>query len=249
MTLRNLIIASALLATLPATASADTLVFQQGLNGYAGTQDTMVRSNETAGDGDSRGTNFGLLDFISVDGDDGSPGAKPNQGLIRFDNLFGNTAGQIKAGDTIVSAVLNIYVDNPGSGFTMYDMLTDWSQNVITWNSIGNGIQANGIEAATAPIFTIGGNNGSENVGTGWLSIDLTVSLQAAQAGSVPSYGWAMVPFAAGTNGIDFYTSEYFAQNFRPQLSVEVLAVPEPETYAMLLAGLGLIGFAARRRG
>jgi predicted extracellular nuclease len=26
-------------------------------------------------------------------------------------------------------------------------------------------------------------------------------------------------------------------------------AVPEPETYAMLLAGLGLIGFAARRRG
>ena len=25
--------------------------------------------------------------------------------------------------------------------------------------------------------------------------------------------------------------------------------VPEPETYALLLAGLGLIGFAARRRG
>ncbi|MDP2070721.1 FxDxF family PEP-CTERM protein [Methylotenera sp.] len=29
---------------------------------------------------------------------------------------------------------------------------------------------------------------------------------------------------------------------------VSVAAVPEPETYAMLLAGLGLIGFAARRR-
>ena len=28
----------------------------------------------------------------------------------------------------------------------------------------------------------------------------------------------------------------------------EVLAVPEPETYAMLLAGLGLLGFVARRR-
>ena len=27
-----------------------------------------------------------------------------------------------------------------------------------------------------------------------------------------------------------------------------VTAVPEPETYAMLLAGLGLLGFSARRR-
>jgi hypothetical protein len=30
--------------------------------------------------------------------------------------------------------------------------------------------------------------------------------------------------------------------------SVTVAAVPEPETYALLLAGLGLVGFAARRR-
>ncbi len=29
---------------------------------------------------------------------------------------------------------------------------------------------------------------------------------------------------------------------------ISVAAVPEPETYAMLLAGLGLIGFSARRR-
>ena len=31
--------------------------------------------------------------------------------------------------------------------------------------------------------------------------------------------------------------------------NVSIAAVPEPETYAMLLAGLGLLGFAARRRG
>ena len=28
----------------------------------------------------------------------------------------------------------------------------------------------------------------------------------------------------------------------------QVAVVPEPETYAMLLAGLGLVGFMARRR-
>lgn len=33
-----------------------------------------------------------------------------------------------------------------------------------------------------------------------------------------------------------------------PTLMVEVTPVPEPETYALLLAGLGLLGFAASRR-
>jgi hypothetical protein len=30
--------------------------------------------------------------------------------------------------------------------------------------------------------------------------------------------------------------------------AISVAAVPEPETYAMLLAGLGVMGFIARRR-
>jgi hypothetical protein len=30
--------------------------------------------------------------------------------------------------------------------------------------------------------------------------------------------------------------------------TVSVTAVPEPETYAMMLAGLGLVGWSARRR-
>ncbi|MBS0496347.1 MAG: FxDxF family PEP-CTERM protein [Proteobacteria bacterium] len=32
------------------------------------------------------------------------------------------------------------------------------------------------------------------------------------------------------------------------ELAFQITAVPEPETYAMLLAGLGLLGFAARRK-
>ncbi|MCZ2440541.1 MAG: FxDxF family PEP-CTERM protein, partial [Burkholderiales bacterium] len=31
-------------------------------------------------------------------------------------------------------------------------------------------------------------------------------------------------------------------------VSLSVAAVPEPETWALMLAGLGLLGFAARRR-
>ena len=31
-------------------------------------------------------------------------------------------------------------------------------------------------------------------------------------------------------------------------LAMQLAPIPEPQTYAMLLAGLGLVGFAARRR-
>jgi hypothetical protein len=222
------------------------LTFQEGVNGYTGTLDTMVRSNETAGSGDSRDTAYGTLDYVSVDGDDGSPGAKPNHGLIRFDNLFGNGAGQIKAGDTILSASLRLVVDNPGSGMSVYDMLTTWSE-ASTWNSLGNGIQTDSVEAASAALFTIGANNSSENVPTGVLNIDVTTSLRAMQGGAT-RFGWAMIPFAGGTNGIDFHSSEYETPAVRPLLTVEVAPVPEPEAYALLLAGLGLVGFMARRR-
>lgn len=244
MTLRHLFIASALLAALPATASANTLTFQNSLfSGYAGTQDTVIRSAAPS-------ANYGSESDISVDGDDGSPGLQPNQGLIRFDGLFGNGAGQIGSGFSVVSATLTLSVFNPGSGFTVHDMLTDWAEDTATWNSFGSGIQANGIEAAVLPAFSIGANDGAENVSNGLLVIDVTSSLQGVLAGNLPGYGWALLPFTNGTNGIDFDTSEYGdITTLRPLLSVEIAPVPEPETYAMLLAGLGLIGFAARRRG
>jgi hypothetical protein len=33
-----------------------------------------------------------------------------------------------------------------------------------------------------------------------------------------------------------------------PDIRPDIPAIPEPETYAMLLAGLGLVGFIARRK-
>ena len=42
-------------------------------------------------------------------------------------------------------------------------------------------------------------------------------------------------------------TPEFFYA-FTVGLNGPVGAVPEPETYAMLLAGLGMMGFVARRR-
>lgn len=243
---------------LSATAHATpvTLTFQQGANGYAGTQDTIVRSNETAagtgqtGNGDSRGSNFGALASLSIDGDDGSPGSKPNQGLIRFDNLFGTGAGQIGAADTIVSAVLTLQVFDVGSGMTVHNLLTPWSQGTATWNSLGNGLQVDGVEVGTQVLASFGANNSSGNVPVGALTIDLTSSLQAVQAGTLPGFGWALLPFVAGTNGIDVHSSEAAELALRPLLTVQVQqasAVPEAGSLALALCGLGLVGLAGLR--
>jgi len=41
---------------------------------------------------------------------------------------------------------------------------------------------------------------------------------------------------------------EYPNQDYTFRTYTSVSAVPEPETYAMLLAGLGMLGFVGKRR-
>ena len=69
-----------------------------------------------------------------------------------------------------------------------------------------------------APLATLAGGNGQIN-------------------GSVAVGNWA--------SNIQVNANHYFNAT---NVSGYVSAVPEPETYAMLLAGLGMIGFMARRR-
>ena len=45
-----------------------------------------------------------------------------------------------------------------------------------------------------------------------------------------------------------FGTANLVQQDWTLNQDLVIGAVPEPETYVMLLAGLGLLGFAARRR-
>ena len=51
-----------------------------------------------------------------------------------------------------------------------------------------------------------------------------------------------------GTHNGPTYSGETFGWDGRRVVAGDVAPVPEPETYAMLLAGLGLIGAVARRR-
>ena len=89
-------------------------------------------------------------------------------------------------------------------------------------------------------------------LGTNTANLALFTNLQtyAYWSGTVyaPSpayYAWYFLTH----NGLQYGTGdkggELYAWAVRPG---DVAAVPEPETYAMLLAGLGVLGFAARRR-
>ena len=71
--------------------------------------------------------------------------------------------------------------------------------------------------------------------------VDPAAMLGAAQA--VGNYGFAdsSINLAYDLGAIANGQSATFGYEY-------IMAVPEPETYAMLLAGLGLIGFSARRR-
>ena len=68
---------------------------------------------------------------------------------------------------------------------------------------------------------------------------------------SALNQGYAAMSFLAMLQGGLAYVNVHTAANpggaVRGQL-LQVAVVPEPETYAMLLGGLGLIGFVARRR-
>jgi hypothetical protein len=81
------------------------------------------------------------------------------QALLRFDNLFGTGPGQIPPGSTINRASLALWVGTPAgtaAPIELHRLNVAWDPATATWNTFGgNGIQADGGEAAAAPDGTV----------------------------------------------------------------------------------------------
>jgi hypothetical protein len=118
--------------------------------------------------------------------------------------------------------------------------------------------------------FLVGSGFGDSEVALEFELLFKGESVASGEAGPVPSYGKGFITY--GFSGIDFDTVRLQAQNpgsgkFDPgafqALALDAIrigpgdpvtpdgpaaAVPEPATWALMLAGFGLMGFALRRK-
>jgi hypothetical protein len=146
----------------------------------------------------------------------------------------------------------------------------NWGANKTAFFSIDGGASVFNLPdtAQEAAFFSTGAYNGDGNQASHWADnkavLDLggqcflstrqvgvmDPTIAACAGGSVTqndlaafdAMGWNLNQNILANPTYNKTTAEIYAMNGLAQ------AVPEPETYAMLLAGLGLTGFAARRR-
>ncbi len=176
--------------------------FQEGVNNYVGTQDVDMPVNGGTPRGDNTTINVDSSGLI--------------QALTRFDNIFGNGAGQVPVGSTILSATLVFSIFNTGNTVQMHRILGDWSEDTATWNNFqlnGNaegGIQGDGVEA-TDVLRTFSG-------ATGIREVDVTEDVALWASGDLPNFGWGFTP--TGSNGVDWFSSENDFVDGRPQLMI-----------------------------
>jgi hypothetical protein len=178
-------------------------------------------------------------------------------------SLKGYTSGSMADGIGLVFQNVGNNVTGNGGGDIGYWNLggkgaVGTGSLIQSWTNNTAGISTNGVvQGLKAAPFNLGAANnvtGSETVSynattheltmTGtFLDVKTGMSYAVSDSGAVnldAKYGSTMyIGFVGGTGGTG---ADQRITSF------SVSAVPEPESYAMLLAGLGLVGFVARRR-
>lgn len=132
------------------------------------------------------------------------------------------------------------------SGFSDSLHLVINGTNLTEFDAVGTSISAvygpgfaNFSFEGDAGSFAINGGAKSPGTSIGLIGTDLTVTTGAAAG----TYAFVLgYNDSAGTAKLGDW------DDFVVGVNVAVVAVPEPETYALMLAGLGAMGFVARRR-
>lgn len=171
--------------------------------------------------------------------------------------------GAAHAADFIVDALLNSSSGGTGvatvsltagDSFSVAVDPTDlWSAGALPRWSNANGL--------TGPLFATGSDESGQAPGTqigadfgthtqGNLSAPFGTLVGQIDSGDFFAIGTSFngVAAASGTLRLFYWDSNSGDNTQSITASVTVGAIPEPETYALMLAGLGLVGWVARRR-
>ena len=167
-----------------------------------------------------------------------------NMATVALTMWLGVAAGTANAGMLSMSAP---WEGSASAGYTAYfghagvgATFDDWLTFSIPADSSGNG-KANVIGLAGVDVTFTKFTLTEANIGTvSGLTGTSTSSLSFTGGAAPGSYQLNVAGTSTGTSGS-------YAGNIGLK-TVNVSAIPEPETYAMMLAGLGLLGFSARRR-
>lgn len=121
-----------------------------------------------------------------------------------------------------------------------------WSQGSSSSLDLGGNGSQNLVAPSGYAAYTWWGQN-TESVYTPGSTANFSITLANVAVGSntvgVSTYfGYGAATAQSATNQYGNYST------FTGTFASPVAAVPEPATYAMMLAGLGLVGFMARRR-
>lgn len=195
----------ALVAVGPSVSGGEeTVTFQQGVNGYVGTEDLHLsipanftglshRESEYAADPENP-----HWEWDGADAGEGVPPSQANRygwgdniGLLRFRGIFGAGPGQIPPGSEILSAILSLRTDNrePGDPADLHRVLVDWTESV-RWDTFG---------PDPGPDMGVDYSSSAEAKASGALAdvaVDVTASLRAWALDPASNFGWLFVPVA-----------------------------------------------------
>lgn len=226
---------------------AETVVFQQELNGYHGVRDGMLKGARE----DMKAAGYWGGDTLDISGM--PQGGFFSMGLIRFDDMFGTGPGKIPPGSMITSATLELYkTGDPGKGegpfektqvqnrfIYLYEMLTPFhagrpdeeadhsSTFSYRLNDTANPqFWGNRNRLETGPVKEVDYNPVSKmriplEFGTveTWYSVNLT---ELADRWSQGEKNFGLYLMAKGFwIGAQFASSQHLDQTLRPKLTIE----------------------------
>ena len=178
-------------------------------------------------------TNYGAGTRLYAE-TDSAAGQLVARSLISFPDLIGDGENMVPVDADILSATLRMHISNDVNLYSnsngehsLYQVLTPWSEDTVTWANFNNGGTA-GIDYMAAALDSV-----VPVANDGFYYFDVTEAVQNWADGQA-NYGWMLIN--PSTDQARWDSDDYSVGVYRPLLVVHW--VPEPSTFGLACLGL-----------